>query len=84
MVSIFLNGVLVERELIAPRLDDPFHTGAKQLYYSYQNNRGLGFIPHEQVQVTGQGWSWTLWNPETGEYQELEQDPDTASGLTAN
>lgn len=74
VVSILHNGVLVERELIAPKLDDMFATGTKQLFYSYKTNRGLGIVPHEQVQPTGQDWSWVLWNPETGEYRELEDD----------
>jgi DEAD/DEAH box helicase domain-containing protein len=78
VVSIFLNGVLSHRELIEPKFIDPFETGTKQLFYSYKNDRGVGYIPHNQVQPTGQDWSWTLWNPETKEYQELDDESTSA------
>jgi DEAD/DEAH box helicase domain-containing protein len=73
IVSVLFNGNFVERELLEPKLADPFGTGTPTLFYSYRVNTGSGFIPHDQVQATGQDWSWVYWNPETGEYQDLDQ-----------
>lgn len=72
-VSIIFNGNFVDREVIEPKLADPFSSGVQTLFYTYRNGSGMGFIPHDQVQATGQEWSWVLWNPTTGEYQELEE-----------
>jgi DEAD/DEAH box helicase domain-containing protein len=73
IVSVLFNGNFVERELLEPKLADPIGTGTPTLFYSYRVNTGSGVIPHDQVQATGQDWSWVYWNPETGEYQELDQ-----------
>jgi DEAD/DEAH box helicase domain-containing protein len=72
VVSVFSNGNLVERELEQPELKDPFSLGVMTLYYKYNSGKTVGFIPHEQVQPTGQDWAWIMWNPTTGEYQELD------------
>ena len=71
-VSLLFNGNFIEREIIEPKLTDPFNTGQPALYYSYKVDSGVAFVPHEQVQATGQDWSWILWNPETNTFQELE------------
>ncbi|TCT07154.1 DEAD/DEAH box helicase domain-containing protein [Tepidamorphus gemmatus] len=71
-VSILHNGNFVEREIVEPKLADIFGTGTKTLFYSYRVSGGIGLVPHDQIQATGQEWSWILWNPETGEFQELE------------
>jgi DEAD/DEAH box helicase domain-containing protein len=73
VVSILYNQNFVERELIEPKLIDPFGTGNNQLFYSYRNVRAIGYVPHDQVQPTSHEWSWTLWNPETNEFQELDE-----------
>jgi DEAD/DEAH box helicase domain-containing protein len=75
VVSVLFNGNFVERELLEPKLADPFGTGKPTLFYSYRVSTGTasGFVPHDQVQATGQDWSWVYWNPGTGEYQELDQ-----------
>jgi DEAD/DEAH box helicase domain-containing protein len=73
VVSVLHNGNFVERELLQPKLADPFGTGTPSLFYSYRVTAGAGFVPHDQVQPTGHDWSWVYWNPETDEYQELEQ-----------
>lgn len=84
VVSILLHGEFVEREIIEPRLADPFQTGTKTLWYvyRYRTNTGTAFVPHDQVRATGQDWSWVLWNPDTGEFQELEEahSPSAESG----
>lgn len=72
IVSVLHNGTFVERELLEPKLADPFLTGNSTLFYSYRVSKGAGFVPHDQVQPTGQDWSWVLWNPETGDFQELD------------
>lgn len=80
VVCVLYNGNFVEREIIEPKLADPFNTGTPTLFYSYQLNGGAGFVPHDQVQATGQDWSWVLWNPETGEFQELDDSRPHQSG----
>ncbi len=72
-VSVLFNGNFIERKIIEPRLIDPFETGKKQLFYKYETDAGVGSVPHDQIQPTGQEWSWVLWNPETGEFSELDQ-----------
>jgi DEAD/DEAH box helicase domain-containing protein len=74
IVSIMIHGSLVERELVEPRLVDAFGTGMKTLYYQYKKNGGTAFVPHDQVQPTGDAWAWALWNPVTSEYRELDDD----------
>ena len=72
IVGIFINPGIVERELIEPVYRDFFGTGAPQLYYSYRTDNGQAFTPHEGIEPVGQDWEWILWNPDTGEYRELE------------
>lgn len=71
-VSVLFNGNLIERKILEPRFLDPFETGTKSLYYKYETPTGTGSVPHDQIQATGQDWSWILWNPETGEFRELD------------
>lgn len=72
IVSVLYNGNFVEREILEPKLVDLFQTGAPMLVYTYRVDRGTAFVPHAQVLPTGHDWSWGLWNPETGEIQELD------------
>lgn len=73
VVSIMQNGTLLERALVAPQLL-PFG-GSEMLVYSYDTGgRGMGMVPHDQVQQTGQDWSFSFWNPKTGEMRAIEQE----------
>ena len=72
VVGVFINPSIVERELIEPVYRDFFGTGSPQLYYSYRTDSGMAFTPHEGIETVGQDWEWVLWNPETGEYRDLE------------
>ncbi|AWM10768.1 DEAD/DEAH box helicase [Bradyrhizobium symbiodeficiens] len=70
-VALLHQGVLVDRVLIAPQLM-PLGD-AIMLMYSYENgNRGGAWIPHDQIQATGQNWHYAYWNPETGEIRDAE------------
>jgi len=75
IVSVLFNGNFVQREIIEPKLADPFNTGVKTLFYTYRLKSGTDFVPHNQVQPTGQDWPWVVWSPETNEFQDLDQ-PD--------
>lgn len=73
VVAVMQNGALLERTLIAPQIL-PFG-GADMLVYSYDTGgRGLGMVPHDQVQQTGQDWTYSFWNPKTGEMRTIEQE----------
>ena len=74
VVGVFRLGDIIERELIEPVYDD-FHTGTPALYYRYRddnNKNGISLTPFEGIQPAGHEWEWVLWNPETGEYKDLE------------
>ncbi|MBY3585154.1 DEAD/DEAH box helicase [Rhizobium bangladeshense] len=72
IVSTYHNGQLVARELVSPKLLDVLGDGNKTLFYSYKLGGKQAVIPHDQVHVAGEEWSYVLWNPETNEYRELE------------
>ena len=72
IVGVFINPNIVERELIEPVYRDFFDTGQPELYYSYQTDSGARFTPHQGIEAVGQDWEWVLWNPQTGEYRDLE------------
>lgn len=78
-VTILLNGNYFEKRIEEPRLVDLTGTGTKSLFYKYETTSGLGMIPHDQVQPTGQEWSWVLWNPITGEIKDLDDDSEFGS-----
>ena len=70
-------GAPTEVELVEPILADPFGTGVPQLYYRCRMNGGAKEVlptPKEGAVVApiGNEWEWTLWNPETGEYREMD------------
>ena len=73
VVSIFINPSFSERELIEPVYQDFFGTGTPQLYYKHNTNSADGFTPHEGIEPVGHDWEYILWNPNTGEYRELEE-----------
>ena len=71
-VSVLFNGNLIERKVVEPRFADPLETGKRSLFYRYETPAGTGLMPHSSIEATGHDWSWVLWNPETGEFRELE------------
>ncbi|KPH09448.1 DEAD/DEAH box helicase [Rhizobium acidisoli] len=76
VVSVLQNNVLFERTLIAPMMVN--FAGTEILVYSYDSGNGTsGMIPHEQVQATGQDWSYSFWNPLTKLMRDI--NPDEAS-----
>lgn len=75
VVSVMQQGVLLERTLIQPQML-PFG-GEEMLVYSYDTGgRGLGMVPHDQVQPTGHEWSMSYWNPVTGVMASADVDDD--------
>ena len=76
-VGIFRRGELLEREIKEPRyIDDPLNPGNLVLYYSYQdpaNRGGVSSTPADSTQPVGHDWEWIWWNPDTGDYRELEE-----------
>ena len=76
VVGIYYAGALQDRELIEPRyIEDPFNPGILKLYYSYKHERdseGVNSTPADQIVPVGQDWEFVLWNPETGEFRDLD------------
>ena len=76
LVGVFHHGELREREIIEPRyIESQFEPGKMVLYYSYQdpvNRGGSSFTPEASTEPVGHDWGWVWWNPDTGEYRELE------------
>ena len=76
-VEILHNGVPTEVELIEPLLLDPFGSGTFHMYYKY-SRRGTNElsptpVAHGHVRPMGTDWSWILWNPDTGEFREIQE-----------
>lgn len=75
IVAILHNGMLVERELVQPRLFDL--GSAKMLMYKYLGPEdGECLVPHDQIQATGVDWRYAIWNPATGQIREIEDEED--------
>ena len=73
VVSVRMNGTLVERELLEVQFLNMGDT--KLLMYRYKNrDDGDSWIPHDQVEPTGQDWKQVFWNPETGVFTDPEED----------
>ena len=76
--EILHNGVPTEVELIEPMHADFFGTGSPQLFYKYRELRGNTGesspvpVAHGQVRPIGSDGGWGLWNPETGEFRDVE------------
>lgn len=73
VVGVYLNGVLYEREVIEPMIV-AFPGAASSLFYKYRVPEGDAYVPHDQVQPTGQEWGWELWNSETAEFQDVDAE----------
>ena len=75
VVGFNLFSGIVDREIIEPRYGDPFNIGSMQLNYickdpALPDTRST--IAGESVIPSGNDWEMALWNPETGEYRELD------------
>lgn len=77
LVGVFHQGELRDREIIEPRyIESPLEPGKMVLYYSYQdpvNKGGTSFTPADAMRPVGQEWERGWWNPDTGEYRDLEE-----------
>ena len=75
LVGVYSRGELHDRELVEPKYIDPLNSGTQALYYTYQDSRnqgGVSFTPADGVVPSGHEWDWVLWNPDTGEYRDME------------
>ncbi len=76
LVGIYFRGALQDRELLEPTfIEIPPNSGNQVLYYIYQDARildGKSYTPAYGVVPTGHDWDLILWNPDTGEYRDLE------------
>lgn len=74
IVSIYINGVPFTREIVEPLIAE-FPGAAPALYYKYPAPEGGSkYVPHDQIELTGQDWAWELWNPKTNEFRDVETD----------
>lgn len=75
-VAVLHQGVFVDRKLLKPEL---FSVGdTNMLMYSYETDgRAIGWVPHDQIQSTGQNWSFSYWDPKTGVIRPAEQEDGT-------
>lgn len=75
IVSVRINGTLVERELLEVKFFDIGDT--KLLMYRYKNrDDGDSWVPHEQIEPTGQDWKQVFWNPVTNTFEDPENVDD--------
>ena len=73
LVGVFIGGNPVDREIIEPVYRDFFNTGTPALYYRYLDKDNVNaYTPADTVQAIGHDWEWVFWNPDTGEYRDLE------------
>lgn len=73
VVSVRINGTLVERELLGIQFVDMGST--KLLMYRYKDrDDGDSWVPHNQIEPTGQDWKQVFWNPQTGAFTDPEED----------
>lgn len=73
ILGVYMNGSMFEREILEPSLV-AFPGAPPALFYRYRVPNGEAYVPHDQVQQTGQEWAWELWNSETKEFREIESD----------
>lgn len=73
IVSVRMNGTLVERELLEVTFLPMGET--KLLMYRYKNREdGDSWVPHDQIEPTGQEWKQVFWNPNTKIFSDPEDD----------
>lgn len=75
IVSVRMNGTLVERELLEVTFLNMGET--KLLMYRYKNrDDGDSWVPHDQIEPTGQDWKQVFWNPGSNTFS----DPEDSDG----
>jgi DEAD/DEAH box helicase domain-containing protein len=75
LVSVRINGTLVERELLEVKFLEMGDT--KLLMYRYKNrDDGDSWVPHDQIEPTGQDWKQVFWNPTTNTFEDPENADD--------
>ena len=75
IVSTSAYGGVIEREVIEPIYGAPFGTGEPSLNYFCKDPTQYGVkitVSHESIVPTGNDWEYILWNPDTGEYRDIE------------
>ncbi|QDM40387.1 DEAD/DEAH box helicase [Altererythrobacter sp. TH136] len=69
-VAVRINGELQDRRLKAHQLVTM--SDVQHLMYSYETSPGVfALVPHEQVEPIGHDWRYLLWDPATGEAEEI-------------
>jgi DEAD/DEAH box helicase domain-containing protein len=72
-----LQGVLIDIEIESPELITDADSPMK-LYYRYRSRNDVrAMTPADQIEAVGDQWSFTYWNPQTGEYSEEMDDLST-------
>jgi DEAD/DEAH box helicase domain-containing protein len=68
------QGLFTDVEIIGPELST-FDEGPLKLFYRYKSAAGIrAMTPADQVEATGDEWSYTYWNPETNGYADGPDD----------
>ena len=73
------QGVLRDIEIIEPEIvvdEEP------KLYYRYRVPAGAkALVPAEKIECVGDRWRTVLWNPNTGDYREIENEASEAGSV---
>lgn len=74
LIGIYIHGILREREILEPTIVE-LPGADPALYYRYSAPEGgTQYVPHDQIEPTGQDWAWELWNSETEEFKDVEDE----------
>ena len=76
------SGYLSDIEIVRPLLHDPAEFGADGpagLFYEYRawggpGNNGTQKRNESMIETVGDEWSWVLWNTETGEFADEQEE----------
>jgi DEAD/DEAH box helicase domain-containing protein len=75
-----VQGVLRDVEIIEPLLYDV--EGVPQLFYRHKiTGTATALIAADKLEVVGDNWTTALWNPDTGEFAELNDEPVEHPGV---
>lgn len=67
------QGLLMDIQILEPEVV-PTDSGAR-LYYRYRTStQAKALVDAQYIEPAGDEWSWTFWNPETGEYKDSTDD----------
>ncbi|WP_445193916.1 DEAD/DEAH box helicase [Sphingomonas sp. Tas61C01] len=70
-VGVISKGQAHERRLLEPQLLS--HADHDVVMYRYESSPGVNaWVPHEQLQATGQNWKLAIWTPCDGQIRALE------------